>query len=210
MESVICMLLRTLIIALLILCSPQPRVEAADDFYTLEDGFALEKDSAAVLIYGGYPRSGLAYIAAPWNYVNMGMRLEADYDPGFSLGAPVKVQLLESPEGKLNFALTLTPALYFNFVDTDDLKVQFLLNPGFSAGWRIVRHLCYFLSAAYDLHLPVSENITFQHFPPVQSGFEIPTGTLVNVILKGLVEFHDYDPDAFVYGGSLGLGLALW
>ncbi len=197
-----------LILLLLLLCTPL-YAGMDENHYTLEDGDTLHKGRGALLLLGGYPRSGLAFSAAPWKYVNVGFRMEMEYDPSFDLAVPFKFQMLESDNERLNLALTLAPSFYALFLE-DDYDVSFRLKPGVAAGWRFYRGLTYFLSAEYMAVFPVSAKAEWAHYPLLGTGFEIPLPRHVNLIFKGLVEFRDYAPDAFVYGGYFGIAVGLW
>jgi len=182
---------------------------AFEDKYTLEDGDTLEKDKAALQIYAGYPKSGFSFIAAPWQYVNIGFRLEMEYHPSLIFGVPFKVQLLESKGERLNFALTFFPGLDFNFKSSND-QVKIISTPGFAAGWQFIRGLSWFLSGEYAMLTQINPTTDFIHHPVLSTGLEWQTPTIINVIIKGIVEFKNYNSDDFVYGGLLGLGFAVW
>lgn len=202
-------LLAVLSISILIPGGAGTAFAEGDEVFTLEDGDALEREMAALSILGGYPRSSLTFMAAPWEYVNLGFRAEAEYVPAFVTGVPLKAQMLESDSGKLNFALSMFPALYFNF-DDEDIAVLADLKLGFASGWRFHRGNALFLAGDYALRFPVSHDADFSHYPAIAAGFEIPLHESINIILKSLVEFRDYEPGDFVYGGAAGLGFALW
>ncbi len=176
--------------------------------YTVTDGDVIERDRAALFLYGGYPRSGFAYIAAPWDYIAVGFQFDAEYHPAFAMGAPWKFQLLESAGETLNFALTIHPALYFNF-ERSNAEVLAWMHPGFAAGWHFYRSMALTLNGRYAVILPISNDATFSHHPIVELGFEFPLGRNFNLALKGLTEFENYEPDDFVYGGLAAIGLLL-
>lgn len=186
-------------------------LEIDEGAYMLSDGDTLLRGQAAFSIYGGYPQSSLAYIAAPWHYVNLGVEVDVSYEPAFSMGVPLEVQFLESEDESLNLSLTLLAALFFNFDGSlPDPEMLLRFDPGFSSGWRFHRLAGWFLSGHYALNVPISVGGAFSHHPSLASGFEVRTPSIVNVILKATVDFTDYDPDRFVYGGALGLGFSLW
>ncbi len=218
-------MIRTALLTLTILLAIMGNVYGADDpYYTLEDGDTIDRGHGAFLMYGGYPLAGLEYVAAPWDYITVGFRLDVRYlEPSFAIGAPFKFQILESDKEDLNFALTIYPGADFNF-SSDKADVVFFVNPGFAAGWRFYGGNTFFINGSYMLGISISpegdidgdpttddSRDLFRHHPIIGAGFEIPLGpSIVNMIFKGTVEFFDYDPDEFVYGGYLGLAFALW
>jgi hypothetical protein len=176
---------------------------------TLYDGRTIEREHSALIFYGGYPDSGLAFIAAPLRYFNVGFKAQITYDPMFAVGAPIKVQMLESENRTLNLALTLSPSIWFGF-GGGETTVTAWFDPGVAAGWHFIDEMGWFWAARYVLIAPISEGAAFSHFPEIQTGFEIGTGTRVSVIVDGQVEFREYDPARFGFGGHLGLGVSLW
>lgn len=202
-------MLKALLFLISFIILSQTNTYAFSDNFTLEDGGTLDRDKAAIYVFGGYPKSGLSYIAAPYRYLNIGFEVEVEYSPSFVLGAPFKLQLLESKGKKLNFALTFMPALDFNFKDTKD-QVTIVVLPGFASGWQFVEGISWFLKGEYALLTMINPTTSFHHHPIVETGIEWQTPSIINVIFKGLVEFREYNPDDFVYGGTIGLGFALW
>jgi len=183
-------------------------VSAGDDKpYTVEDGDALMEGEAALVIYAGYPASGVRYLAAPWDYVNLGLQFEVEYSPTLALGVPFKGQLIQTRDEAFNFALTFLPSVEFSF---GQYAVTAPMKPGFALGWRFYPGISWFTTGAYDLNVPVSQEATFSHYPEAAMGIEFPVSKMINLSVKGLVKFVDYRPEAFVYGGAAGISFALW
>ena len=84
-------------------------------YYAVETGDAMDDGEGAFSIWGGYPDSGLRYLASPVQYFDIGVQMDVSYDPTFALGVPVKAQLLESPAKTLNLAVDFLPNLSFRY-----------------------------------------------------------------------------------------------
>jgi|GEM_PF-2802890 len=177
--------------------------------YAVESGDAMDDGEGAFSIWGGYPDSGLRYLASPIQYFDIGVQMDVAYDPTFALGMPFKVQLLESPARTLNFALDFMPNLTFRYA-TSEVSVFSKLEGGFSAGWKFYRGYCLFLKGAYAIEIPISQSSTFAHFPLAMTGFEFPLTRDFNLGIRGLARFRDYDPNAFEYGGHLIFTFGFW
>lgn len=195
------------LLALLVLLTGSPAALAMP--YTLMDGDTLAPETAALLIRGGYPDSGLYFLFSPARFVNLGFGIDVTYTPAFTTAVPIKVQLLESPDESLNLALVVSPAAEFAFA-TSEAEVRLLLDPGLAGGVRFHRLAGWFVDLRYVLAVPVSKDAAFSHFPRIESGFEINTASVVSLIVSGQVRFVDYEPRRFGYGGHLGLGISLW
>ncbi len=183
--------------------------------YAVESGDAMDDGEGAFSIWGGYPDSGLRYLASPVQYFDIGVQLEVNYNPVFALGMPLKVQLLESPAKTLNLSFDFMPNLSFSYA-TSEVSVFSKLQGGFSGGWKFYRGYAIFLNGAYAVELPLSpgedgESYKLRsHYPIVMNGFELPLTRSFNLGLRGLARFRDYNPDEYEYGGHLIFTFGFW
>jgi len=188
---------------------PSAAYARAGEYFSLESGETLDQGEGAFSIWGGYPYAGMKYILCPTHYFDTGIQFDVDYEPTFGLGVPLKVQLLESSGGKLNFALSFLPNLNFRFAK-GDVAVYSKIFGGFDTGWKIYRGITFFLRGHYAVELPISEIAEFAHYPRAKAGFEFPVLRTFNIGVEGFAEFKEYKVDDFVYGGNLILSFALW
>ncbi len=177
-------------------------VGTPEPFQSEADGQTLHSDHASLTVETGYPYTSAQFLAAPLTYFNVGVRVDVDYQPEFHFMIPLIVQMLESSDSRFNLALEFRPGLFFNFSDTSNVDLP--LSVGTRMGFRFVDTASYFLQLRYSNDIGLSRS-HFDHYPEIKTGFEIRLTEYLNLMLSGLAEFHRYEPEAFDYGGQIGL-----
>lgn len=187
--------------------------------YSLASASSIGEDNGALLLHGGWPRSGVAYVLGFTDYFDLHFQGDYTHPLTFRIGGRALLQFVDY-EGWFDFGLALEPMIFVGFDKQSDKSSPRCSGDGSDAsagldlglaallGVRPISWITIFGQVWHRDHFASCWPDSY-HGPGLVAGLEISLPAAVNLIAYGQIDWYwtDHGPD---YAGGLGVAFGFF